>query len=62
MKTACRSRGRCGDCGQEWRVLWELRAELYHKQNISENVDRSRTGRDVLVFTHKIFPLNSLVL
>jgi hypothetical protein len=49
---ADRSRGRCGNCRQEWRALWELRTKLYHKQNISENVDRSITGLEVTVVTY----------
>ena len=58
----------CNGCGKirrqraGVRALWVLRTELYHKQKFSENVDRSRTGRDVIVRTYKLFPLKFIVL
>jgi len=37
---------------QEYWALCELRSKLYHKQIISENVNRSRTGLAVTVVTY----------
>jgi hypothetical protein len=45
---------------QEKMALWKLRTKLY-KQNISENVNRNRTGLGVTVFTYNKIPLTSVL-